>query len=126
MRAHPSRGVLLLAFGLAAGLAGCASSGGVNRVVGSTSNRIVMAELEGLGKLDALQAVQRLRPRWLQSRGDGQPTLYVDGAPRGNVEDLRFMPSDQIEQIDYLSASDATNRFGTGHQGGAILVVSRR
>ena len=116
-----------MAFALALGLAGCASSGGgTGRVAGATTNRIVLAELESLGQLDALQAVQRLRPRWLTSRGSGQPVLYVDGAPRGNPDELRFMPSNQVASMEFMSASDASNRFGAGHQGGAILVLTRR
>ena len=127
MRVHSSRSVLLMAFALALGLSGCASSGGgASRVAGASSTRIVLEELEPLGQLDALQAVQRLRPQWLQSRGSGLPVLYVDGAPRGDVNDLRFLPSDQIARIEYLNASDASTRYGTGHQGGAILVTNIR
>jgi hypothetical protein len=35
------------------------------------------------------------------------------------------MMTTEISQIEYMSASDASNRFGTGHTGGAILVTSR-
>jgi hypothetical protein len=28
-----------------------------------------------------------------------------------------------IRQVEYLGASDATTRYGTGHSGGAILVT---
>ena len=127
MRAHSWRSVLLIAFALALGLSGCASSGGGGgRVAGASSTRIVRAELTPLGQLDALQAVQRLRPQWLQSRGTAQAVLHVDGAPRGDVNDLRFIPADQIEQIEYMSATDASTRFGTDYQGGVILVTNRR
>jgi hypothetical protein len=30
-----------------------------------------------------------------------------------------------VESIRYLSPTDATNRFGTDHMGGAILVTTR-
>lgn len=129
MRSTSSRKVILLALALALGLAGCASGGGGNRPAGATSNRIVRAELETLGQIDALQAVQRLRSRWIQSRGgmgSDPPVLYVDGTRRGSADELRFIRADEIEQLEFLSAGDATTRFGTGHTGGAILVTSVR
>ena len=129
MRAFSSRNVVLAAMVLALGLAGCASGGGGNRVPGATSNRIVEAELEPLGQIDAYQAIERLRPRWLQVRagpsGTG-PVLYVDGARRGSANDLRTLRIADIEQMEYMSGNDATTRFGTGHGGGAIMVTSRR
>jgi hypothetical protein len=129
MRSHPSRSVLLIAFALAIGAAGCASGGGSNRPAGATTNRIVEAELTELGQLDALQAVQRLRSRWLQGRAGSAslpPVLYVDGSRRGTADDLRFIRADEISTIEFMSANDATTRFGTGHTGGAILVTNRR
>ena len=79
MRAHSPRMLVLFVFALALGLAGCASAGGSgDRPAGATQNRIVQAELEPLGQIDAYQAVQRLRPRWLQIRagpGGSGPVL---------------------------------------------------
>jgi hypothetical protein len=129
MRATSSRTAVILAFALAVGLAGCASSGGgSSRPEGATSNRIVRAELEPLGQVDALQAVQRLRSRWVQSRGVGgdAPVVYVDGTRRGSADELRFIRAADVQMIEYLNAGDATTRYGTGHMGGAILVTSVR
>ena len=129
MRRHRSRSVPLMAVALTLGIAGCGSaggSGGAERVPGATSNRIVRAELSELGQLSGLEAVQRLRPRWLRARGGGTPVLYVDGARRGTTRDLDAISSTEIEQMEYMSSADASNRFGTGHQGGAVLVSTRR
>lgn len=130
MRANPSKYVLVLTLALALGLAGCASSGGSSsRIPGSSSNRIVRAELAALeGALNAHQAIVRLRPRWLQTRGVGSfpPVLYVSGSRRGDLDDLKSMQAAELEQMEYMSPSDATTRFGTGHSGGAILVTNRR
>ena len=52
------------------------------------------------------------------------PQLYIDGARRSGVDELRSLRGPDIQQMEFMSASDATTRFGTGHQGGAILVVS--
>ena len=126
MRSHKSRITMVFALALAFGLAGCASSGNSNRPAGSSSTRIVRAELAELPEMDALQAIERLRPRWLQSRAGDQVQLYVDGSRRTNVRDLQSMRVSEIEQMEFMSASDATTRYGTGHAGGAVLVTSRR
>lgn len=126
MRVQSSKRFLVLALALTLGAAGCASGGGgSSRPAGASSNRIVQAELEALPQMNALLAIERLRAQWLRSRSGDPPQLYVDGARRGNVNDLQSMLSTEVATMEYLSASDATNRFGTGHAGGAILVTSR-
>ncbi len=129
MRSHSSKRFLVLALALAFGATACASGGGSSRPAGATTNRIVKEELTPLGTINALQAIERLRPRWLQSRagtGGELPVLYVDGARRSNVQDLNSLQAMDIEQMEYMSGSDATTRYGTGHSGGAILVTSIR
>ena len=130
MRAHSSKRVVFLAAAIALGTTACATGGsGPARPAGSSSSRIVLEELQGLTQMTALRAIERLRPRWLQSRagaGGDLPALYVDGARRGSSNDLQSISSTEIEQMEYMSASDATTRYGTGHGGGAILVTSRR
>jgi hypothetical protein len=123
-----SRTTMVFALALAFGLAGCASSGGggSSRPAGSSTTRIVRAELAELPEMDAFQAIERLRPRWLQSRAGDAVQLYVDGSRRSNVRDLQSMRVNEIEQMEFMSASDATTRYGTGHAGGAVLVSSRR
>lgn len=127
MRASSSRNHIVLAMALAFGLAGCASSaGGSTRPAGATSNRIVKAEFTDLGQINAYRAIERLRPRWLQSRGGEQPVLHVDGTRRGDLGDLQSYQLSDIEQMEYMSGSDATTRFGTGYTGGVILVTTVR
>lgn len=106
--------------GLMIVVAGCASSGGG----GSSGSRNVLtvedlapyAE-EGLRTYDA---VRRLRPRWLQSRGGAPPRVMVDGI-QGDLQ----MPVAEVERVTYLSPADATTRFGTGFPRGAIVVERR-
>ena len=53
-----------------------------------------------------------------------QPVLlYVNGARSGIPgTSLREIPAAAVIDILYLNAADATTRFGTGHDNGAILV----
>ena len=130
MHAKSSRTAVFLAVALAFGVSACASSGGSSssRPAGATQNRIVRAELVDLGPLDGFQAVQRLRPRWMQGRSGtaASPILYVDGARRSSLQDLQSIRAQDVEQMEFMSASDATTRFGTDHTGGAIMVQTRR
>jgi hypothetical protein len=52
--------------------------------------------------------------------------VYVDGVQFGHVRELRSIPADEVERIQFMSATDATIRFGLGHLAGAILVFTRR
>jgi len=81
--------------------------------------------------------VQRLRPNFLRGRGPTTltntsagpaapvPQIILDGAPRGDVDYLKQIPAMTIKEIRYLNASDASIQFGTGYDGGAILVKTR-
>lgn len=79
---------------------------------------------------NAYEVIQRLRPSFLRKRSTRnvqsevtEPIkVYVDGAYRGTPETLRELMRDGIVEIVHLSGPDATTRFGTGHNNGAILV----
>lgn len=100
-------------------------------------NVIVREEIEKVSSeaANAFDVVQRLRPQFLRARGAtsfgggnrGTPyaKVVVDGVPRGELDALRQIPVLSIEEIRYLGGSDASIRFGTGYDGGAILVKTR-
>ncbi|MDH5588991.1 MAG: hypothetical protein OEZ65_08885 [Gemmatimonadota bacterium] len=115
--------------------AGCASSGQQGGRTSSGSGNVITAEeLEGVGSLDLLTAIQRLRPRWLQSRGSASfsgdaalPRVILDGVPQNSGLDvLRTVRAVETQELRYMSASDATTRYGTDMVGGAILVIRKR
>ena len=100
----------------------------------SRSVRILTAEeIAELPATTAMEAVRRARPQWLRPRSSptmenpmpAMPILYMDGVRIGDVSQLETVRAEEVEQMEYLYPSEATNRFGTGHQGGAILVTTR-
>jgi NaMN:DMB phosphoribosyltransferase len=82
----------------------------------------------------AYDIVKRLRPQFLQARGSGSMRsrtpvpikVFVDGAFRGGVAMLNEVVAHSVVEIKYLNGPDATTRFGTGHESGAILVTTGR
>lgn len=139
-----------LLFSLAAALAiatlpGCASSSagssgasqqassGVSRPSHSR-DRITADELATIDVQNALQAVQRLRPNFLQNRGGAASSLtqgpqdvvvYVDQTRMGGPNTLAQVPITDVKEIQWLNGTDATQRFGTGHGSGAIIVIRK-
>jgi hypothetical protein len=114
--------------------AACASAGPPGESRGGTlgSGTITREELAALRQFNAFQVVRRLRPQWLRSRGvanlDGQqllPVVFVDRTPRGEPRELQQISADDVERITFMSARDATTRYGTGYPGGIIEVISR-
>jgi hypothetical protein len=116
---------------LVLGTTGCASTGGTG--AGGqpgghrSSNRIDAAELAALAELDVHQVISRARPNWLRGGPQGQvPVIVLDGSPQtSGPEMLGTFRAADVSALEYMSASDATTRFGTGYSGGAILVTTK-
>ena len=141
-----TRGVLLAGLGL---VLACSSSGGGGAATGGattvrrgSSTLITSDEIEaaGAGVENAFDIVQKLRPTMMRSRAvtfgtpraDGTQggesinvIAYVDEIRLGEVGNLRTVPATQVREIRYISATDATQRWGTGHGSGVIQVITK-
>jgi hypothetical protein len=106
------------------GLLACGGGSGAGKSVGL--REVLMSdEIAKANVSTAYEAVSRLRPYFLQTRGTAYPIVYVDNVRYGDVTSLREIAVQNIDRIEYISASDATTRFGTGHAGGVIMVIMR-
>ncbi len=131
-----------------AGAAGCASSGSTTAQAGEPQtaavpaparqrrdpNAITEQEIATRPTLTARQVIEQLRPQFLRVRGTttlGNAAtqdviwVYVDGTRHGNLEVLNNISANEVREIRYLSPSEATNRYGTGHVQGAILITRK-
>ncbi len=116
-------------------LCGCAAgSGSRTSDTRRDPNRITPEEIQEQAVGTAYDVVERLRPMWLRSRsstlqGGGTvilPRVFVDDRDYGPRDSLRDFHIDSLEEIRFISARDATTRYGTGYAGGIIFVVLKK
>lgn len=94
----------------------------------STSNLLTAREIAATPAVDAYDAIQRLRPAFLRSRStasrsNAYAVVYVDGIRKGSLEALRLIRADEVAEIRYLNAMDATTRYGMNVEAGVIQVT---
>jgi hypothetical protein len=119
-------------------LTACVSAISTGNPTQRVSDRISREEFSGGSAQSAFEVVQSYRANWLQLRPSvtllataggsvSNPMVaYLDNVPIGQIDALRSIPSDEVGHIELVSSTDATQRWGTGHPAGAILVVTRR
>ncbi|MBC8087773.1 MAG: TonB-dependent receptor plug domain-containing protein [Phycisphaerae bacterium] len=113
------------------------------RASASGSRTITREMITKWNILDAYDAVERAGGYKLAAGGGGQvsvsqrrgqsslrnsnadrPVLVVDGSMLTDFSALRQIRATQIERIDLLSSSDATQRYGTSSSGAGAIVVT--
>jgi len=102
-----------------------------------SANLITESEIGASAYQNALEIVQNLRPQMLIPRGIGSdPTgtlaaripiiVYMDDVRLGEPASMINIPANRVREIRFMSANDATTRYGTGHSSGVILVTTKR
>ena len=126
--------VMCVAVVLAVGLGLACSSSGRRTETTLVGDQYLLtgAELSQQDWRNAYEAVETLRPFWLIKRGardlsdTGEIWVYEGSVRIGGVDALRRFNVSNIEQMQFLSASEAQQRFGPGNEHGIIYVVTRR
>lgn len=124
---HQAVGLLLLL----AAIAGCGTTSGARS---GSSDVLTRQEIQAAQASNAYELLQQLRPQFLRNRGAlsirdptaGQVVVYMNDVHYGDVDSLRTIAIEEIDEIRYISAADATTRWGTGHAGGVIQVRANR
>ena len=95
---------------------------------GARRDRITADDLQGVVEDNAYDVISRLRPQWLRRRGRSLlPAVFRDNMRVGtDIESLKSIRLENVLELRYISASDATMRWGTGFTGGVIQIVTRR
>ena len=102
------------------------------RTSGSSRSVITAEELATANASTVYEAIERLRPQFLQSHGavsmqdmTADILVYMDNVRLGGVDVLRRIEPGQVQEIRYVNARDATTRYATGHGGGVIEATSK-
>jgi hypothetical protein len=110
-------------------------------------NLITADEVARANVQNAYEAVQKLRPAMLRPRqmasangqggvmkdaptgssvAAGEVMVYMDNTRLGDITQLRGISASSIASVRYFSASEAQTKWGSGHAGGVIEVVTKR
>jgi len=117
---------------LVVALTACASAGNKSGTP-KDSSVITREEIATSMESNAYDAVARLRPLFLKSRGrttingevNDYATVFVDGVRYGDLSTLRGIVTNQIQMIRFLGGPDAVTKYGMSYGSGAIEVFTR-
>lgn len=89
-------------------------------------NTLTAEEFSQRAFYSAYDAVEALRPSWLNLRGPaGAIQVYVDDNHLGGLETLRTIRPSSVAVIRHLDGIQGGARYGRGHEQGVILVTTR-
>lgn len=96
-------------------------------------NVLTQEQLVTTNKTSLYEAIERLRPEWLTSRGPASATnlepavasVYMNGTMLGKAEYLREMRVLDVTEVRYWDAGQASARFGMGHPRGVIEILRK-
>jgi hypothetical protein len=123
-----------------AAILGCASASGTSGSGPGTAPRsanYLSGEEILVAKADvgtAYDAISRLRPNWLTSRGPtsfgtretGFAIVFVDGQQYGDLASLRNIPAYHVGDAHYYDVTEAGARFGLRGGNSGVIEVRMR
>ena len=127
------RTIAILGLVLVAACSSASTKGSTSAAPRGNRDLITRAQIDQMSVQDAYEIVSRMRPEFLrEQRGPSSvtrsgilPVVYIDGVRRGGPEALRGLRPGEVDEIHFMSATDATTRYGTDHAAGVIEVKSR-
>ena len=113
-----------------AAVIGCASAGSGSSSSRREPNLITADDIAGIPVTNAYEAIERLRPLFLRSRGKTSintpntqyPTVYVDGVRYGDIYSLRNILAPHVHDIRFYNGAESGARFGLQNTAGVIEV----
>ena len=125
------RGFVLLLLSTTWLAAGCASATTQGRSARANDTQLTRSELAATNAGNLYDAIAKLRPQWLSSRGatsvtDASPTgvdVYMNGTFLGKADYLRDVRLQDVSSVTYWDAGQASARFGMGHSRGVIEIT---
>lgn len=115
----------------AGALAACASSGGESESAAPDRNVLTREEMSEIRVANLYEAVERLRPRWLQIRaprsmiGQTEIVVFMNRSLLGGPDILRQFNPSNVARLRYMDGPTASAQFaGLGARAieGAIII----
>lgn len=118
---------------------GCATGSG-STTASSRGNTVTYEELAGTNAATVYEALERLRPDWMSSRGPismtdpggnnmdprtARPNVYMNGMRMGDLDSLRDVYVQDVASLRFWEAGEASARFGMGNPRGVIEIIPR-
>ena len=111
----------------------CATAGAPSSGIHRDSNVLTADEIAMSHESTAYDAVARLRPLFLKTRGrstingtqNDYATVFVDGQRYGDLNTLHSLVAAQVLEIRYLGSGDAVGKYGMQYGSGVIDVRTR-
>ena len=121
----PIRYVYVLAVATLLGCASASSSGARRE-----PNVITEQDIAAIPVTNAYDAIERLRPLFLRSRGKTSintpgtqyATVYVDGVRYGDLNSLKNILASHVFDIRHYNGAEAQSKFGLQNTAGVIEV----
>ena len=113
------------------GCAGAARQGGEDRRAGRLT--LDQEQLAATNSLSLYDAIQKLRPDWLTSRGPTSVSnpapsvvsVFMGGTMLGKADYLKEMRVLDVSEVRFWDAGQASARFGMGHPRGVIEITRK-
>ena len=120
---------LMLAFVIA----GCSSKATPMAGSRAEANLLTQQQLVSSNADNLYDALEKLRPEWLRSRGpvsmtNAEPSrasIFMNGQLMGKPDFLRDVNIIDITEVRYWPAGPAAAKFGMGHPRGVIEITRR-
>jgi hypothetical protein len=114
-------------------LVGCAGASTQGRSDRTSRTVLTYEQLAGTNSENLYDAIDKLRPDWLTSRGPTSVSnpapsvvsVYMNGTMLGKADYLREMRVLDVSEARYWDAGQASARFGMGHPRGVIELTRR-
>jgi GDP-D-mannose dehydratase len=103
------------------------------RTARGSSNVLTQAQLAASNSDNLYDAITKVRPEWLSTRGAASvtdptlvsPSVYMNGSMMGRVEFLKEVRILDVTEARYWNAGQASARFGMGHPRGVIELTRK-
>jgi hypothetical protein len=92
-------------------------------------------QIENMRAVTAYDVVARVHGEYLHSRGrqtldPKAPVIpahvYVDDTFYGDISTLKAIPASQLAEVRFYQAYEAQYKFGSGHMGGVVQLITKR